>query len=214
MGRETKKVAVAALHREQIMCAAEKMFTERGFLQTTIEDISKASEYSRRTIYSYYESKEDILHHIIAKGLLTLKQDIETVLQEDTDFIAQYDAICDAIKKYQLECPHSLENVTQAKTSNFDLRQLSPALKQIFTLGAEINNSLATFIQKGKEQGIVRQDIIPMQTVYVLWASITALLTLIQTKGPYIAKAFSITQDEFLAYGKKQILNSILEVRI
>ena len=214
MGRETKKVAVAALHREQIMCAAEKTFTERGFLQTTIEDISKASEYSRRTIYSYYESKEDILHHIIAKGLLTLKQDIETVLQEDTDFIAQYDAICDAIKKYQLECPHSLENVTQAKTSNFDLRQLSPALKQIFTLGAEINNSLATFIQKGKEQGIVRQDIIPMQTVYVLWASITALLTLIQTKGPYIAKAFSITQDEFLAYGKKQILNSILEVRI
>lgn len=43
MGRENKKEAVAALHREQIMKAAEKLFSEKGYEQTTIEDISKAS---------------------------------------------------------------------------------------------------------------------------------------------------------------------------
>ena len=58
MGRENKKDAVAALHKEQIMKAAEKLFSEKGFIQTTIDDISKASEYSRRTIYAYYESKD------------------------------------------------------------------------------------------------------------------------------------------------------------
>lgn len=58
MGRENKKDAVAALNKEQIMKAAEKLFSEKGFIQTTIDDISKASEYSRRTIYAYYESKD------------------------------------------------------------------------------------------------------------------------------------------------------------
>ena len=41
MGRENKKDVVAALHREQIMKAAEKLFSEKGYVQTTIDDISK-----------------------------------------------------------------------------------------------------------------------------------------------------------------------------
>lgn len=214
MGRENKKDAVAALHREQILNAAEQIFLEKGFAQTTIDDISKVSEYSRRTIYVYYETKEDILHHIIAKGLLKLKQDIESVMQAYSDFLTQYFAICSAMKKYQNECPCSLENVMQSKTSYLDLENLSPAVKQILSLGSEINTLLAGFIQNGKEQGIVRQAIIPMPTVYILWSNITSLLMLIQTKGAYITKAFSITEDDYLQYGLKQIINSILEVRI
>jgi AcrR family transcriptional regulator len=214
VGRENKKEAVAALHREQIITAAEQIFSEKGFAQTTIDDISKASEYSRRTIYAYYESKEDILHHIIAEGLLILKQDFETALQENSDFLLRYFSICNAMKKYQMECPHSLENVTQTKTSKLDYKNLSPVVTQILSLGTEINTLFAGFIQAGKEQGVVRQEVIPMQTVYILWSNITALLTLIQTKGAFIAKTFSITEDDYLEYGLKQIINSILEVRI
>lgn len=214
MGRENKKELVAALHREQIIIAAEQIFSEKGFSQTTIEDISKASEYSRRTIYAYYENKEDILHHIIAKGLLSLKQDIESVLQANRDFLEQYFAVCIAMKKYQTECPHSLENVTGAKTSKLDLEHLSPAVTQILTLGTEVNTLLASLIQNGKEQGAVRQEIVPMWVVYILWSNIMSLLTLVQTKGVFIAKAFSTTEDKYLEYGLKQIINSILEVRI
>ena len=214
MGRENKKEAVAALHRKQIMAAAEQIFSEKGFAQTTITDISNESEYSRRTIYAYYESKEDILHHIIAKGLLTLKQDMERALQSNSDFLAQYFAVCNAIRKYQIECPHSLENVTSAKTSKLDLENLSPPVTQIMSLGTEVNTLLAELLQSGKEQGVVRQEIVPMPTVYILWSNITSLLTLVHTKGVFIAKAFATTEEEYLMYGLKQIINSILEVRI
>ena len=101
MGRGNKKDVVAALHREQIMKAAEKLFSEKGYVQTTIDDISKASEYSRRTIYAYYENKDDILHHIIEKGLQTLKVDIENAVNRDDDFVGKYKAICMAMSKYQ-----------------------------------------------------------------------------------------------------------------
>lgn len=214
MGRENKKEAVAALHRERILIAAEQVFSEKGFEQATIADISAASEYSRRTLYAYYESKEDILHHIIAKGLLHLKQNMLDALASSEDFLERYFAICSAIKKYQTECPHSLENVTRAKTDGLELEKLSPAVTQIMSLGTEINTLLAEFLQEAKEQGIIRQEIVPMPTVYILWASITSLLTLISTKGAFIAKAFSTTEEDYLEYGLKQIINSILEVRI
>ena len=82
-----KKEAVAALHRERIMTAAEKLFSEKGYAQTRIDDISKAAEYSRRTIYAYYESKENILHHIIENGLCSLKTDIENDVNDNTGFV-------------------------------------------------------------------------------------------------------------------------------
>lgn len=214
MSRENKKEAVAALHREQIMKAAEKLFSEKGFSQTTIDDISKASEYSRRTIYSYYESKDDILHHIVEKGLIELKRDIQNAVNANEDFITVYKAICMAMSKYQSEYHHSADNVNRANTANFDYENLSDTVKHILLLGKEINTILAAFIENGKEQGIVRQDIIPMLTVYILWASITSFLSLVQSKGQFISRQFSISENELLDYGFKQLINSILEVRI
>lgn len=214
MGRENKKEAVAALHRDRIMKAAEKLFSEKGYAQTTIDDISKASEYSRRTIYTYYESKDDILHHIIEKGLQTLKADIEYAVSSNDDFVAGYRAICMAMIQYRKEYPHSIDNVSNSNAANIDLSNASDTLKHILCLGTEINEILESFIETGKRSGVVRKSIVPMLTVYVLWSSINALLTLADTKGPFICAQFSMPEDAFLEYGFKQIINSILEVRV
>lgn len=214
MGRGNKKEAVAAVHRVQIMKAAEKLFLEKGYSQTTIEDISKASEYSRRTIYAYYESKDDILHHIIEQGLMELKQNIENAIDIKGDFITVYKAICMAMSKYQSKYPVSADKVNGANASDFDFEKLSDTEKHILILGTEINSTLAAFIENGKKQGIVRQDVIPMLTVYILWSGITSFLTLAQQKGQFISKEFSISENNFLEYGFNQLINAILEVKI
>ena len=214
MGRENKKDAVAALHREKIMDAAETLFSEKGFEATTIEDISKASAYSRRTIYAYYESKDDILHHIIEKGLLLLKDEINSAIQKNNDFILQYREICLAMVKYQTECPCSLDNVIKANTANLNFEGFSDTVKHILVLGTEINNLLAEFVEAGKRKGIIRQDIVPLMTVYILWSSMTSLITLAKTKGRFIYKQLDVSENDFYEYGFKQIINSILEVKI
>lgn len=213
MGRENQKEAVAALHREKIMEAAEALFSEKGFEATTIADISRASAYSRRTIYVYFESKDDILHHIIEKGLLLLKDEIGNALRKNHDLIAQYRAICSAMVRYQTECPCSLENVTKANTGHVEFESLSDTVKHIFTLGTEINALLAEFIESGKQKGMIRQDVIPLMSVYVLWSGMTSLIALAQTKGQFICKQFGISEDDFYEYGFQQLLNSLLEVR-
>ena len=219
MGRENKREAVAAVHREQIMSAAEALFSEKRFEMTTMEDISKASGYSRRTIYAYYESKDDILHHIIEKGLLLLKGEIEnavqgSVIQNSNDFVVKYKAICRAMIRYQTECPHSLDNVVKAKTETLNLEDVSDTVKRILNLGTEINELLAVFIENGKKNHIVRQEVESMLTVYILWSSMTSFITRAQTKGTFIGKQFDISEEEFYEYGFKQIINSILEERI
>jgi len=50
--------------REQIVKAAEKIFGEKGFHETTISEIAKGAGLSEPTIYEYFSSKEDILFTI------------------------------------------------------------------------------------------------------------------------------------------------------
>jgi AcrR family transcriptional regulator len=55
--RERKKERV----REQLLEAAVKLFSRKGFDATTIDDIVGAVEVSRRTFFRYFDTKEDVL---------------------------------------------------------------------------------------------------------------------------------------------------------
>ena len=214
MGQVSKKEAVAALHRTRIMAAAERLFSEKGYEQTTIEDISKASEYSRRTIYAYYDSKGDILHHIIEKSLQSLKADIENAVNDNTGFVEACRAVCSAMSRYRTECPHSLESLNRSGTAKIEPLAISDTVKSILRLGTEINDILEALIVRGQKNGEVKKDIVPVLTVYVLSTSLDSLLALTETKGKFICAQNGMTEDEFLDYGFRQIINSILEVRI
>src|ERR1700751_2159187 len=55
--RERKKQQT----RERIARVALELFAERGYDETTLADIAEAADVSPRTIFAYYENKEDIL---------------------------------------------------------------------------------------------------------------------------------------------------------
>lgn len=48
--------------RHQMVKAAVKLFTEKGFHRTTTREIAKASGFSIGTLYEYIRSKEDVLY--------------------------------------------------------------------------------------------------------------------------------------------------------
>jgi AcrR family transcriptional regulator len=68
--RERKKQQT----RDTIARAALQLFAERGYDETTLADIAEAADVSPRTIFAYYESKEDILFSEEGVFLGRLKQ--------------------------------------------------------------------------------------------------------------------------------------------
>jgi AcrR family transcriptional regulator len=71
--RERKKQQT----RDTIARAGLELFAERGYDQTTLAEIAEAANVSPRTIFSYFENKEDILFCEEARFLDQLRQTLD-----------------------------------------------------------------------------------------------------------------------------------------
>ena len=60
MGIQERKQRERERRRQQIMVAAKKVFTTKGFNKTTMEDIAKEAELSPGTLYLYFKNKDEL----------------------------------------------------------------------------------------------------------------------------------------------------------
>jgi len=58
---EKKRAEIAFQRRKQILNASLKLFDEKGFKDTTMQDIADVAGISKGLIYRYFQSKEDVL---------------------------------------------------------------------------------------------------------------------------------------------------------
>ena len=61
--------------------AAAKLFNTKGFLQTTMDDITTAARFSKGGIYHYFSSKDEILFFILDRYMNLVLQDLEHDLE-------------------------------------------------------------------------------------------------------------------------------------
>ena len=65
--------------RELLIDAARRVFARKGIERTTMNDIAIASKKSRRTLYMYFKSKDEISSLVIENEMERLYEMLETV---------------------------------------------------------------------------------------------------------------------------------------
>lgn len=205
MNQENKKEAVAALHRENIVRAAAALFAQKGFDASSIDDIARESGYSRRTIYIYGKSKENLLCLAIAQELRTLRDGLRRT-QEISGFFAQYGAICAELLAFHRRCPLSTSVVRKSAVSDNPL----PAEQLILSLGTEINALLADFLAQGQREGLVRPDVFPALDAQLFTTALEAQFSLWDTRKDYLISVFSLDEKTFFARVREQLLRGLL----
>ncbi len=80
------------IRKKQILNAAWKCFSEKGYEKTTVRDISKTMGVSTGVIYNYYKGKEEILKSIYAFSLENNASLFNTIGQKSTfkEYIGAY----------------------------------------------------------------------------------------------------------------------------
>jgi AcrR family transcriptional regulator len=82
--------------RTRILEAAVRVFAEKGYHETRMDDIVSASNTSKGSIYFYFPSKQDIFFGLIETFTGLLESRLKDAIQSEKHGVEQVDAALDA----------------------------------------------------------------------------------------------------------------------
>ncbi|UCF36751.1 MAG: TetR/AcrR family transcriptional regulator [Acidobacteriota bacterium] len=80
-------------HRGEILAASESVFSEKGYVSATMEEIAQRSEFAVGTLYKFFENKADLYRETVLRRTILLEQVV-------VDAICEADGPSDKIQAY------------------------------------------------------------------------------------------------------------------
>ena len=201
------------LRKKTILEAAEKLFVQKGYEATGMDEICTSSSLSRRTVYSYFDSKQEILYAIMSEHLSSLEKEFEKIIKDNDDFMICWKQIFCAKLSFDRNCPMDVKLMQSTGSKDVQKHMDSEALHEIVVIGQKIENLLAGVVEQGVAEGIVRDDIHPVFAVSILTSGFDSLFQLVRSKGSYLKERCGMDEKQMLEAGFDQLMASILKVK-
>ncbi|WP_373498010.1 TetR/AcrR family transcriptional regulator [Desulfococcus sp.] len=156
MGIQERKKRERAQRRQQILAAAKKMVSTKGFRSTTIDDIAREAEVSTTTIYLYFQNKEELLVSLTFNSLQYLDLRLGEVFSSHgkSDLNSKISALHHVLSDAYQFNPFIFENMFHLLAAE-NLDCMTPTLRgQVQNrFNSIIENLTAIFAYTGKDAG-------------------------------------------------------------
>lgn len=146
---QNKVASAISKTKSNLIDVARQLFAKQGVENTTMNDIAKASQRGRRTLYTYFSSKNDIYKAVIESELNGLYKKLEAVIKRDIS----------ADDKLILLAFTRLNAIKEVVTRNGTLKaDFFRDIWQVETVRKEFDNKeihyLESIIREGTDKGI------------------------------------------------------------
>ena len=148
MGIQERKQRERERRRQQIIVAAKRVFSEKGYSKSTMEDIAREAELSPGTLYLYFKNKDELYASLSLRILQYLNIRLEDVKKEkDVEPQKKIAAIKEALfDVYQFD-PMILINMFHLQSSETLKNLSSPLLENITELSRNSLTILAAIFK-------------------------------------------------------------------
>jgi len=164
--------------KKMLIEVARQLFAEKGKKEVTMNDIAEASKKGRRTLYTYFNNKEEIYKSVIDKELDSIIDRLNIVFAQKTEpdikltnhILTHLDAVKDVVNRngsLRADFFHDIYEV-ERKRRKIDVMEIT-LIKSIISEGIEKNifkrmdvelSSIIIFYAiKGLEVPYIRQNI-------------------------------------------------------
>jgi len=175
MGIQERKEREKARRRQQIIVAAKRVFSAKGFNKATMEDIAKEAELSPGTIYLYFKNKDELYASLSLRILHYLYLRVEQLNSEDIAAKKKLGALKDVLYDVYEFDPLIVINMFHLQSSE-TLKNLSPKLLgEIKELSQKALGIMANIFQDGIESGDFI-DLHPVAMTDIAWALFSGII--------------------------------------
>jgi AcrR family transcriptional regulator len=195
----SKRESNKAQKKEAFIKAAKELFIEKGFENTSIEEIVKRAGLTKRTLYQYFQSKEDLYYAVALEGARLLFEASMAALERG-------DNVREKIRLTNLEHLNFYEKhfdlfqILNYIPANKENSETSPNYQQVRALDGQRMMHLASLIDSGAADGSINSGLDVKKAVIFGFFSAFSLLYTFAFTDKSIWNTLQLNEDEFLRF--------------
>ncbi|MBR3256038.1 MAG: TetR/AcrR family transcriptional regulator [Clostridia bacterium] len=180
------------MKEEQIVNSARELFKKYGIKKVSMDEIAKDAGVTKKTVYSYFESKADLINYFIKEELNNMKKIVEKYEKKEQDFFEKvhqglYEILTYKEKSFFL-------NLIEKDSEAFNVKILKDSIKNV---DKEIKDFIKQILLKAKEKGYIEFQNLEVTTFLIY--------------KMYFALMFE-WNDEYKELNDKEIADNILQI--
>lgn len=209
--KESRKNKEKVYKKNLIIDVAENLFFERGFKETSMDMLAKEVGFTKRTVYSYFGSKDEVYYEVMLRAYKSLnmyinKNTFNSRINNEVDRIKEFGKV---LINFNAEHPAYFKAIFDFENREVDVILKNKVAMTCYEEGQNSVEILLKCLKEGVKKGEIKDNIDINKTFIVLWASVVGITNLINYKKDYIKNYLQVDLYEALDYSFELILNSI-----
>jgi len=189
------------MNKIDIIDSAERLFFSKGYNNSTMDEIAKEAGFTKRTLYSYFTSKEEIYEKIKERGYLILNTLFLEGLdkEKNSSEILKIKAMGYSFLKFERDYRGYFKSIFESEGFMVECELLEKTTLEM----------LQNCIREGVKKGEITDKMDYVSISLILWSSLMGFVNTFSRKEKYIKDYFKKDIEEVIENGFDFILNSI-----
>lgn len=199
MGRKKELNSLLMTPEKRILNSAKRIFFEKGYSNTRMDELANDLSMSKKTIYKYFPNKKALLKNVIDDFFQNVNEQI------DREVFLESNSFRDMLEKFVFIGRQALSRMDIEAIN--DIEETSPDLWRLMEIYREsiIKTRLREIFLKGREEGVIKEDLSVDVIVMI------TINTINQMSIPKVVKNLSGSYEDIAENIMDIILNGIIK---
>lgn len=160
--------SLATRRRAEILEAALKVFSEKGYHAAKIEDIAAELGIGHGTFYRYFRNKLDIFNHVVEEVVVMITELVADINPHDAETLEDYRGQLEMIGDRLFGLFQSNPSITRVifyEAFGIEDRELRERIQEVFDL---IGRYIELYLENGISRGYMREDLHVKETALAI----------------------------------------------
>ncbi len=139
-----------------------------------MDDVARKAEFSKRTVYVYFNSKEQLYFEIMVRGYRILIEMIEVALNDanNKNAIEKIKLIGNTLYQFNIAYPNYFYAIMSYENGEKDFVDgiTDESREECYALGEKLFDYFTATLLDGVEEGLIRSNIDIKNTAIILWS--------------------------------------------
>lgn len=183
MNLKTRRDKEKQERHEEILDAAERVFFQKNFENSTMDEIAREARLSRALLYVYFKDKLAIMRGIMLRAGQSLQTRFENALIQNQTGLLQIEGIGHAYHAFSLEEPNYFDVLTSVTTFPGP-ETVDAQIMAMDQCRERVNEIMVQALRNGLSDGSISPQSVtdPLQTAFFLQGALHGVI--MQTRGP------------------------------